>query len=350
MPEVELYIVPGGAAPTSAEESPEQLEATCIERWEASLVARAFSQRTIDGALPALQRFLARCGKRVWDISRDDVDRVMGELAASGIATSTRAGYLQNFKSFYSFVESRYGPEVERLFGARMTNPVDAFNSPAGITSGWEATRPPPTPERLDCFFGFLREQVATARKYSTAARDYTLFRTLYHAGLRSDEAARLEVADVHLDRGPFGKLHVRFGKGARKSGPRARWVPLLDSLDLILGWYLAEVRPRFGTGPALFCDEGGGAIHRGTVGNRLRVALAGEGAGPEGHFSPHDLRHACATHNYERGVDLVAIQQLLGHWRIGTTMGYVRPSETFIEDAYRRALSANLAQLAGGG
>ncbi|MGO9293565.1 MAG: tyrosine-type recombinase/integrase, partial [Streptosporangiaceae bacterium] len=31
--------------------------------------------------------------------------------------------------------------------------------------------------------------------------------------------------------------------------------------------------------------------------------------------FSPHALRRACATHNYERGVDLVAIQQMLGHY-----------------------------------
>ena len=45
----------------------------------------------------------------------------------------------------------------------------------------------------------------------------------------------------------------------------------------------------------------------------------------------------ACATHNYERGVDLVAIQQLLGHWTVSSTMRYVRPSATFIEDAYRR-------------
>ena len=54
-------------------------------------------------------------------------------------------------------------------------------------------------------------------------------------------------------------------------------------------------------------------------------------------------LRRACATHNYERGVDLVAIQQMLGHWQIGTTMRYVSPSSTFIEDAYRRAISAAL-------
>jgi site-specific recombinase XerD len=344
-----LHLVVGGGDAVGEVVGPVEFESGCVERWQDSLVARAFSQRTIDGAVPVLERFLARCGQPVWLVSRDDVDRVMTDLADAGIAASTRAGYLQVFKGFYAFVEARHAVEVEQRFGVVMVNPVDAFNSPTHVASGWEATRPPPAPERLEAFFGFMRDQIATARKYGTAGRDYALFRTLYHAGLRSDEAARLDVTDVHLDRGPFGKLHVRFGKGTRTSGPRARWVPLLDGLDLILGWYLAEIRPRFETGPALFCDEGGGPIHRGTVGNRLRVALAAERAGLEGHFSPHDLRHACATHNYERGVDLVAIQQLLGHWQIGTTMRYVTPSSTFIEDAYRRALSANLAQLEGG-
>jgi integrase/recombinase XerD len=45
--------------------------------------------------------------------------------------------------------------------------------------------------------------------------------------------------------------------------------------------------------------------------------------------------------------VDLVAIQQMLGHWTVGSTMRYVRPSATFIEDAYRRAVSTTLAELA---
>jgi site-specific recombinase XerD len=344
-----LRLVDGGVEAVGQVVGPAEFEAVCVERWQDSLVARAFSQRTIDGAVPVLERFLARCGQPVWLVSRDDIDRVMTDLVDAGIAASTRAGYLQTFKGFYAFVEARYAVEVEQRFDVVMINPVDAFNSPTHVGSGWEATCPPPTPERLEAFFAFLRDQIATARKYGTAGRDYALFRTLYHAGVRSDEAARLDVSDVHLDRGPFGKLHVRFGKGTRTSGPRARWVPLLDGLDLILGWYLADIRPRFGNGPALFCDEGGGAIHRGTVGNRLRVLIGAERAGPESYFRPHDLRHACATHNYERGVDLVAIQQLLGHWQIGTTMRYVTPSSTFIEDAYRRALSANLVQLEGG-
>lgn len=89
--------------------------------------------------------------------------------------------------------------------------------------------------------------------------------------------------------------------------------------------------------------------MHRGTVRNRLRHLLELEGAPPEERFSPHGLRHACATHNYERGVDLVAIQQMLGHWNVGTTMRYVSPSATFIEDAYRRAISEALGGLEGG-
>ncbi|MDH2387971.1 site-specific integrase [Streptomyces sp. HNM0663] len=62
--------------------------------------------------------------------------------------------------------------------------------------------------------------------------------------------------------------------------------------------------------------------------------------------FSPHALRRACATHNYERGVDLVAIQQMLGHWTVSSTMRDVRPSATFIEDAYQRAVAGTLAEL----
>ena len=68
------------------------------------------------------------------------------------------------------------------------------------------------------------------------------MFRTLYHAGLRSDEASQLEKPDLHFTRGPFGKLHVRFGKGAPTSGPRPRWVPMLDGLDSVLRWFLEEL------------------------------------------------------------------------------------------------------------
>jgi site-specific recombinase XerD len=206
---------------------------------------------------------------------------------------------------------------------------------------------PPPTVERVAAFFCFLRARLEGARKWGPPARDYAPFRTLFHAGLRSQEAAALELRDVHFNRGPFGKLHVRLGKGARGSGPRPRWVPMLDQLDELLRWYLAEARPLFRRRePFLFCDESGGQMAFGTIRNRLAYLQQLEGAPPGERFSPHALRRACATRNYERGVDLVAIQQMLGHWHVGTTMRYVQPSSTFVEDAYVRAVSDTLAEL----
>jgi len=124
---------------------------------------------------------------------------------------------------------------------------------------------------RVAVFFDFVKERIGSARKYAPAARGYALFRTLYHAGLRSDEASKLEIADVYFGRGPFGKLHVRFGKGARTSGPRPRWVPMLDHLDLVVRWYLEDVRPMLPDSAVLFCDQSGGAMARGTIRNRLR-------------------------------------------------------------------------------
>jgi integrase/recombinase XerD len=355
-----LRLVMGGAAstdPAGPAADPVAFQDGCLLAFEASQVARGFSQTSMDNGSGVLERFLTACGRPAWDVTREDVDRVVAGLSAQGLAASTRRGYVQAFKAFHAFLVARKAGEIEAVFGVRLVNPVDEFNAARHVGADSPSVSPPPGPERMEEFFDFLKERIAGARKYTAAGRDYALFRTLYLGGLRAEESASLDRADVHFGRGPFGKLHVRFGKGARTSGPRPRWVPMLDGLDLILRWYLEEIRPRLGDGPALFCDEGGGRIHRGTIRNRLACLLdleqAAAGGGSEPgrvRFSPHSLRHACATRNYERGVDLVAIQQMLGHWHVGTTMRYVTPSATFIEDAYRRAVSGALAGLEGDG
>jgi site-specific recombinase XerD len=326
----------------------EAFQAVCVAGFMASWSARGFSPVTIENRSGVLERFLEMLAVPAWEAGPDDVDRVVAELVARGTAASTRRGYVQAFKDFHRFLSVRKAAEIESTFGVVLDVPVDEFNAARHVGNDSPSTLPPPSPVRMEEFFGFLRDRVATARKFGSAGRDYALFRTLYHCGLRADEAASLVQSDLHFDRGPFGKVHVRFGKGARGSGPRPRWVPMLDQVDLILRWFLVDVRPRMGGSTALFCDERGGAMSRGTIRNRLRYLLDMEGGPTEGRFSPHGLRHACATHNYERGVDLVAIQQMLGHWHIGTTMRYVTPSATFIEDAYRRAVSQSLTELEG--
>jgi len=225
---------------------------------------------------------------------------LVGGLAAGRLASSTRRGYVQAFKGFHHFLQAHKAAEIEAVFGVRLVCPVDEFNAYRHVDDDSPALLAPPTPERVSEFFDFLKVRIATARKYGPAARDYALFRTLYHAGLRADEAAQLERQDVHFGRGPFGKLHVRFGKAAHTSGPRPRWVPMLDGLDLVLRWFLQDVRGKFPDSPVLFPDESGGDLHRGTIRNRLHRLMELEGRPAEEWFSPHALRRACATHNYD--------------------------------------------------
>lgn len=342
-----LRVLQGGVVPQlPVVADPWEFQTRYVDAFVASWRARGFSQVTIDNDIGVLERVLSSLGRPAWEVTAEDIDRVVGELAVAGRATSTRRGYVQVFRGFHRFLQSRKAAEIEALFGVSLVCPVDEFNASRHVGDDSPALQPPPTPERVAEFFDFLKSRIASARKYGPAARDYALFRTLYHAGLRSDEVALLDRADVHFDRGPFGKLHVRFGKGAHTSGPRPRWVPMLDGLDLVLRWFLDDVRGRFPDSPVLFADESGGSMHRGTIRNRLRRLMELEARPPADWFSPHALRRACATHNYERGVDLVAIQQLLGHWTVSSTMRYVRPSATFIEDAYRRAVTSTLTEL----
>jgi site-specific recombinase XerD len=343
-----LRVISGEVAPVVETRNPQRFQAECVEAFVASWTARGFAESTIANDVGVLQRMLAALGRPVWEVTAADVDRVVGELASSGRAVSTRRNYVQVFKGFHRFLEVRRAAEIEAAFGVRLACPLDEFNAARHVGDDSPSVDAPPTPERVAAFFDFLKTRIASSRKYAPAARDYALFRVLYHAGLRSEEVVMLDRSDVHFGRGPFGKLHVRFGKGAKGSGPRPRWVPMLDGLDLVLRWYLDQVRGRFPDGPVLLCDESGGRMAAATIRNRLRHLMSVEGQPEVEWFSPHGMRRACATHNYERGVDLVAIQQLLGHWTVASTMRYVRPSETFIEDAYQRAISTTLGELTG--
>jgi integrase/recombinase XerD len=343
-----LRVISGEVAPVAETRDPQRFQAECVEAFVASWTARGFAESTIANDVGVLGRMLAALGRPVWEVTAADVDRVVGELASSGRAVSTRRNYVQVFKGFHRFLEVRRAAEIEAAFGVRLACPLDEFNAARHVGDDSPSVDAPPTPERVAAFFDFLKTRIASSRKYGPAARDYALFRVLYHAGLRSEEVVMLDRSDVHFGRGPFGKLHVRFGKGAKGSGPRPRWVPMLDGLDLVLRWYLDDVRGRFPDGPVLLCDESGGRMAAATIRNRLRHLMSVEGQPDVEWFSPHGMRRACATHNYERGVDLVAIQQLLGHWTVASTMRYVRPSETFIEDAYQRAISTTLGELTG--
>ncbi|MFI6585525.1 tyrosine-type recombinase/integrase [Embleya sp. NPDC050493] len=187
---------------------------------------------------------------------------------------------------------------------------------------------------------------LASCRKFAPTARNYTAAKLMSDVGLRVNEACRLDLADIKWDQGRFGKLHVRYGKGKRGSGPRERMVPLINDAGRTSRWFIEDVWGQFGDdhtrpGAPLFPSErknADGSSQR--VGDdALRAGLVAAAEKPlpawAETLTPHVLRHFCASELYLNGLDLLSIQEILGHSWIATTMRYVHVHRTRVEDAW---------------
>jgi tyrosine recombinase XerC len=187
--------------------------------------------------------------------------------------------------------------------------------------------------------------------------RDRAILELFYASGLRLSELVGLDVEDVNLSarmvrvlgKGakerlvPFNAvtaesirkwLAVRYGLRAKAEEPPS---PVPQSAAARKRASASPVRrPRRDQAEPLFVNFRGSRLTGRSV-QRL-VARYVSACSSRFGISPHALRHSFATHLLERGADLRAIQELLGHVQLSTTQRYTHVNAAQLLDVYRKA------------
>jgi integrase/recombinase XerC len=179
--------------------------------------------------------------------------------------------------------------------------------------------------------------------------RDRAILELFYASGLRLSELVGLDLDDVNLG----GRMVRVLGKGGKQ-----RIVPFNKSAEAAMrawladldGWVpapetpaparrrpvvVARTPPRRRAQP-LFVNYQGGRLSTRSVDRLVRKYVAA--CSTRFGISPHALRHSFATHLLERGADLRAIQELLGHARLATTQRYTHVNAAQLMETYRKA------------
>jgi integrase/recombinase XerC len=169
--------------------------------------------------------------------------------------------------------------------------------------------------------------------------RDRAILELFYASGLRLSELVAIDLEDLNLSE----RMVRVMGKGGKE-----RILPFNQSTVAALkAWMkdraaiMATRPPRGRARPSktldpLFINYRGTRLTGRSVDRLLRryVARCSTRMG----ISPHALRHSFATHLLQRGADLRAIQELLGHARLSTTQRYTHVNAAQLIDVYRKS------------
>jgi integrase/recombinase XerC len=275
-------------------------------------------------------------------LDRDAVRGFLGRLHKQGQSRATAARKLAAVRTFLRYL--RREGLIDDDPGALVATPKREIRMPAHLSE---------------------REMTALldspAGDTALSRRDRAILELFYASGLRLSELAGLDVEDLNLS----AKMVRVLGKGGKQ-----RIIPFNGSTAKAVRAYLndREALIRDGVrdhgpakaghysgdahGPAkaghysrdahrkrrdpLFLNYRGGRLTVRSVDRLVRryVAASSTRMG----ISPHALRHSFATHLLQRGADLRAIQELLGHARLGTTQRYTHVNAAQLLEVYKKS------------
>jgi integrase/recombinase XerD len=178
-------------------------------------------------------------------------------------------------------------------------------------------------------------EEVAQFWQSFRTYRDLALVGLMLLDGLRSCEVLALELEDVQL---ADGQMRVH-GKGNKK-----RLLPLHPDILEVLGHYLRLERP-LTNAPALFVSLKGRQRGQPMTAAGLRSLFRHHRMLSQVRRAhPHRLRHSFGADMVRAGMSLPALQHLMGHSQIATTMLYVELAPQDVWREYARAIERRKA------
>jgi integrase/recombinase XerC len=314
--------------------------------------ASAHTVRAYESDLTQFLAFLAeRAGRRRADLTVGDFDHAnvrefLADLTRRGNTRSSAARKLAAIRTF-----GRYLRREGLLEG-----------DPAALVG---------TPKREQRLPAHLGEAEMTALlempdvSSPLGRRDRAILELFYASGLRLSELVGLDIGDVNL----AGRMVRVLGKGGKERivpfnrtteaalrawlrdretfvaaeappAPRTEQPrierPRIERPRKTLSYQPRKTRTTRGGRAPLFLNYQGGRLSTRSVDRLVRKYVAA--CSTRFGLSPHALRHSFATHLLERGADLRAIQELLGHARLSTTQRYTHLNAAQLLETYKKA------------
>ena len=267
----------------------------------------------------------------VWNsVDRYDARGFVIHFQKKEISPSTICRKISALRSFFSYLL-----EEQRVD----KNPFVGLNSPKKNKPLPKVLRPHQVVKLLEAPLSMKTKNNVKSKSYDAwikymGLRDAAILELLYSTGMRINELVNLTEDNIDFISGTV----VVSGKGKKQ-----RLCPLgkyaekaiqcsIDSRNNIL--FL--LNKKITTKSALFINKQGQTLSARSIERMMKKYLIKCGLNSE--LTPHSLRHSFATHLLDKGAELRAVQELLGHESLSTTQIYTHISIERLKEVYDKA------------